>query len=97
MEQTESWRIAGASPRHVIRDDKGARPALRRRKSGQTLLFDAAALVFSGGITAAPPRGDNAAAAAGIADQSRTASSATASIASRPHATSVFGCPLFGI
>jgi hypothetical protein len=103
-EQTESWRIASAIPDvNVVRDDSG-REASRfgAATSGQTLLFDAdGALLFSGGITAARGHaGDNA-------GRSEIVSLLNHENSQRPRslnpgqplrdATSVFGCPLFGI
>ncbi len=103
-EQTESWRIASAIPDvTAVRDDSG-REANRfgAVTSGQTLLFDAdGALLFSGGITAARGHaGDNA-------GRSEIVSLLNHENTQRPRrlnpaqplrdATSVFGCPLFGI
>jgi hypothetical protein len=102
-EQTESWRIASALPGvNVVRDDSGREASgFGAATSGQTFLFDAGgALLFSGGITSARGHaGDNA---------GRTELVSLLNNGSAPHwrafaggpsrnATSVFGCPLFGI
>ena len=103
-EQTESWRIAAALPGvTVVRDDSG-REAGRfgAATSGQTLLFDGEGnLLFSGGITAARGHaGDNAGRSELVSLLNRDSSPRAAGLTSgQPprDATSVFGCPLFGI
>jgi hypothetical protein len=103
-EQTESWRIASALPGvTVVRDDSG-REASRfgAATSGQTFLFDAGgALLFSGGITSARGHaGDNAGRTELVSLLNNGSSpSGRALDGERPsrNATSVFGCPLFGI
>jgi hypothetical protein len=103
-EQTELWRIASAIPDvTVVRDDSGREAArFGAATSGQTFLFGAdGALLFSGGITVARGHaGDNA-------GRSQIVSLLNHQNSPRPRslnpaqplrdATSVFGCPLFGI
>jgi hypothetical protein len=103
-EQTESWRIASAIPDvTAVRDDSGHEAnRFGAVTSGQTLLFDAdGTLLFSGGITGARGHaGDNA-------GRSELVSLLNHGNSQRPRspnpgqplrdATSVFGCPLFGI
>jgi hypothetical protein len=103
-EQTDSWRQAAAIPDvMVLRDDSG----LEARRfgvatSGQTLLYDAnGTLLFSGGITAARGHaGDNAGRSV-LVSLLKGGPSAPAGTPNRGQsardATSVFGCPLFGI
>jgi hypothetical protein len=103
-EQTDSWRLAATIPGvTVVRDDSG-REASRfgAATSGQTFLFDAdGALLFSGGITSARGHaGDNAGRAELVSLLNRGQSPRARTLDSgQPHrdATSVFGCPLFGI
>jgi hypothetical protein len=103
-EQTDSWRMAAALPGvTVVRDDSG-REALRfgAATSGQTLLYDAdGALLFSGGITAARGHaGDNAGRSELVSLLNREQSARARTLnpeQSHRDATSVFGCPLFGI
>ena len=105
-EQTDSWRIAANIPDvSVVRDDSG-REASRfgAATSGQTLLFDAdGTLLFSGGITSARGHaGDNLGRAELVSLLNRGQSSRARTLdrgPGQPHrdATSVFGCPLFGI
>jgi hypothetical protein len=103
-EQTDSWRQAAALPDvMVLRDDSG----LEARRfgaatSGQTLLYDAdGTLLFSGGITAARGHaGDNAGRSELVTLLNRGPSAPAATLnrgQSARDATSVFGCPLFGI
>ena len=103
-EQTDSWRIAAALPGvTAVRDDSG-REARRfgAATSGQTLLYDAGgALLFSGGITAARGHaGDNAGRSelVSLLNRGRSDRTRTLNLGQSVHdATSVFGCPLFGI
>ena len=103
-EQTDSWRMAAALPGvTVVRDDSG-REALRfgAATSGQTLLYDAdGTLLFSGGITAARGHaGDNAGRSELVSLLNREQSARARTLNSEQShrdATSVFGCPLFGI
>jgi hypothetical protein len=103
-EQTDSWRIAAALPAvTVVRDDTG-REARRfgAATSGQTLLYDAdGRLLFSGGITGARGHaGDNAGRSELVALLNRgQPARARSQLAAQSHrdATSVFGCPLFGL
>jgi hypothetical protein len=103
-EQTDSWRQAVAIPDvMVVRDSSG----LEARRfgaatSGQTLLYDAGGtLLFSGGITAARGHaGDNAGRSELVSLLNRGPSSPAVTLnrgQSARDATSVFGCPLFGI
>ncbi len=103
-EQTDSWRQAATIPDvTVVRDDSG----LEARRfgaatSGQTLLYDAGgALLFSGGITGARGHaGDNAGQSELVSLLNRGPSSPAVTLnrgQSARDATSVFGCPLFGI
>jgi hypothetical protein len=103
-EQTDSWRIAAALPGvTAVRDDSG-REARRfgAATSGQTLLYDAdGTLLFSGGITAARGHaGDNAGRSelVSLLNRGQSARAATFNSGQSVHdATSVFGCPLFGL
>jgi hypothetical protein len=103
-EQTDSWRQAAALlDVTVVRDDSG----LEARRfgaatSGQTLLYDADGnLLFSGGITAARGHaGDNAGRSELVTLLNRGPSAPPVTLnrgQSARDATSVFGCPLFGI
>jgi hypothetical protein len=103
-EQTDSWRLAASIPGVTVVGDNSGREAGRfgAATSGQTLLFDAdGALLFSGGITSARGHaGDNAGRAELVSLLNRGRSSRARTLDSgQPHrdATSVFGCPLFGI
>jgi hypothetical protein len=103
-EQTDSWRLAVSIPGVTVVGDDSGREAGRfgAATSGQTLLFDAdGALLFSGGITSARGHaGDNAGRAELVSLLNRGRSSRARMLDSgQPHrdATSVFGCPLFGI
>ena len=103
-EQTDSWRIAAALPGvTAVRDDSG-REASRfgAATSGQTLLYAAdGTLLFSGGITAARGHaGDNAGRSELVSLLNHVRSARMETLNSRlpdRDATSVFGCPLFGI
>jgi hypothetical protein len=103
-EQTDSWRIAAAIPDvTVVRDDSG-REANRfgAATSGQTFLYDAGgALLFSGGITSARGHaGDNAGRTELVSLLNHAPSFRARHVnPGQPQrdATSVFGCPLFGI
>jgi hypothetical protein len=103
-EQTDSWRQAAAIPDvMVVRDDSG----LEARRfgaatSGQTLLYDASGtLLFSGGITAARGHAGDNAGRSELVSLLKSRASAPAGTLNRGQtardATSVFGCPLFGI
>jgi hypothetical protein len=103
-EQTDSWRQAAAIPHvTVVRDDSG----LEARRfgaatSGQTLLYDASGnLLFSGGITAARGHAGDNAGRSELVSLLNGGRSAPPRALNREQsgrdATSVFGCPLFGI
>lgn len=103
-EQTASWRLASAIPGVTAVRDASGREAQRfgAATSGETLLYDAdGVLVFSGGITAARGHaGDNAGRSELVSLINHGPSTAPpAATPGHPHrdATSVFGCPLFGI
>jgi hypothetical protein len=103
-EQTESWRIASALPGvTVVRDDSGHEASrFGAATSGQTFLFNAGGeLLFSGGITSARGHaGDNAGRTELVSLLTRGSSprARTQDGGQSPrNATSVFGCPLFGI
>jgi len=103
-EQTDAWRVAAALPGvTAVRDDSG-REASRfgGATSGQTLLYDVdGTLLFSGGITSARGHaGDNAGRSELVSLLNRGPSARAALFNTRRpdrDATSVFGCPLFGI
>jgi hypothetical protein len=103
-EQTETWRLASAIPGVTAVRDESGREARRfgAATSGETLLYDAAGtLVFSGGITGSRGHaGDNAGRSELVSLLNHgTPAARPAPTPGQPHrdATSVFGCPLFGI
>jgi hypothetical protein len=103
-EQTDSWRIAAALPDVTVVRDDGGREAHRFgvETSGETLLYGAdGSLLFSGGITAARGHAGDNAGRSELVSLLNHEQSARAGTHSRPapnrDATSVFGCPLFGI
>ena len=103
-EQTDSWRVAAAlSGVTAVRDDSGREASqFGGATSGQTLLYDAdGTLLFSGGITSARGHaGDNAGRSQLVSLLNRGRSARAALFETRRpdrDATSVFGCPLFGI
>jgi hypothetical protein len=89
-EHTDLWKKAAALPNVTLRLDSDGVEARRFgvETSGQTLLYDRGALVFSGGITGARGHaGDNA-------GESALVELLTHGTADR-HGSNVFGCPLF--
>jgi hypothetical protein len=102
--QTDSWRQAAAIPDvTVVRDDSGLEAhRFGAATSGQALLYNEdGGLLFSGGITAARGHvGDNAGRNELVSLMNRGPSARSGTLnrgQSARDATSVFGCPLFGI